>query len=466
MEFLLVLIITTVLLIALTGLIWFRSRNPAFVVGVFFLYFWTLHGAWRLVPDLEAGQTGDKRYSYLFDRLFPIALDGDYFLSLILYSAFLLLICLTILVFLPRQNRTDNDLSSPIRVSHVPLLVWGGCCLLGSFLIVRDSLAEALVLGLSGYDVTASGATVTPMFLIHQSLKVLAVMPGAVGTALLASGESGLYVRSRRSWPAAVGYAVFVAMLLAFGMLLGNKNELLAGLVAGVVFYTVNAPRPRILMLGVWGTVVFAGIALIDFFRTLAISEIVSGFSLDEAAQSVMEIGSSNEAFAAHFSLYGALHFSVPPTWGSSVLSLLASAVPRMFWPARPETIYVYYRDMVGAVESQGFTIHHATGWYLNFGVLGLLFGAVVFGAVWVFLFRNIGSAGPGRSTWTTLFFLVGFSFFTGGIPALVRVGIEGYKAVVLYSLLFPFLMMRIAAWPIFNKENANSDLAGQSEAP
>jgi len=32
----------------------------------------------------------------------------------------------------------------------------------------------------------------------------------------------------------------------------------------------------------------------------------------------------------------------------------------------------------VGAIQNQGYSLHHATGWYLNFGYFGVALGAVV----------------------------------------------------------------------------------------
>ena len=56
----------------------------------------------------------------------------------------------------------------------------------------------------------------------------------------------------------------------------------------------------------------------------------------------------SNEAFAAHFSLYGVLAAGTAPKFGYSLYSLACSVVPRVLWPSRPRDIYLYYSESVG----------------------------------------------------------------------------------------------------------------------
>ena len=52
-------------------------------------------------------------------------------------------------------------------------------------------------------------------------------------------------------------------------------------------------------------------------------------------------------------------------------------------------TSYQYYATGVGAREGQGYSIHHATGWYLNFGVAGVVMGAILLGRLWAGLYNN-----------------------------------------------------------------------------
>jgi hypothetical protein len=157
-------------------------------------------------------------------------------------------------------------------------------------------------------------------------------------------------------------------------------------------------------------------------------------------------VASSNEAFAAHFSLYGALALNVPLTYGESVLSMLASVIPRFAWPNRPPDIYLHYADSIGVAEGQGFTIHHATGWYLNFGVLGILAGALLWGWVWARCSVAAHPVGPHRSRFWILWGRVLPWMFVASIPMLIRAGLEGYKALLVEAFLLPTVILLLAS--------------------
>ncbi len=81
---------------------------------------------------------------------------------------------------------------------------------------------------------------------------------------------------------------------------------------------------------------------------------IVNGVSWAAVGPAALAPLKSNEIFAAHFSMYGALHYHLPFTWGASAVNLVASAVPRLAWPNRPPDVYAYYVNGVGAMEGQG----------------------------------------------------------------------------------------------------------------
>ena len=56
-----------------------------------------LFGAWYIVIDKTGGFSG-KHYGYLESKLFPIALDRNYLVTLGLYAVFIILVELTLLV--------------------------------------------------------------------------------------------------------------------------------------------------------------------------------------------------------------------------------------------------------------------------------------------------------------------------------------------------------------------------------
>ena len=137
------------------------------------------------------------------------------------------------------------------------------------------------------------------------------------------------------------------------------------------------------------------------------------------------------------------LRFQVPLTYGASVISLAASIVPRVFWPDRPWDIYPYYAESVQAAGGQGYSLHHAAGWYLNFGAAGVVLGAVVWGWLWASMFNRFHQ--PHSANTVMRFFTIRAPWvFVSGIPALIRTGIEGYKGLAIDSFLVPILSLAL----------------------
>ena len=443
-----ILAVATIGIAGLNWLIYRRTGTLVFALGGGLIYYWTFLGPWTLIKDL-ASLDYDTHYAYLFGKMFPVSLDGDYFTALVLYTVFGLAIFISIYGLAPPQTTMPVQNATPraIQISHQRLIGMTILAVCLSFFMVRDRLAEAVIAGMSGYEVTSGPDGKDSAFLLHQLFSSFAVIPWALGVSVLAAGHQGRYILGRRTALVTWLYAAVSGVLVGFGMLMGNKNELFWGLVMGVAFYLVNVPRPRIGRLAVLGTSGIAVLAVIDFMRSLAITELTTGFSWRKAGDAIAAIVASNEAFAAHFSMYGVLHYSVPITWGSSIASLLASFVPRFLWPERPATVYQSYVEGVGALPGQGYTIHHATGWYLNFGWLGVLVGGIVLGAIWTVLYRGMRRVQAGRSSTKSAYYAACLAAFTGGMAVLLRNGIEVYKPLAIFAVVVPIVVVRVASF-------------------
>jgi hypothetical protein len=189
-----------------------------------------------------------------------------------------------------------------------------------------------------------------------------------------------------------------------------------------------------------------ATLLTIDLVRGRSVGELaMTAVDLQEGgiASLIRMLTMSSEAFAAHFSMYGVLAFDVPIRPGQSVFSLVGSIVPSAIWPDRPADVYAYYANAVGAAQGQGFTIHHATACYLNFGVPGVLLGGAIMGLVWGRL--TAGSVTRLSSNERALGHLWRFlspTLFVAFLPALLRAGPEAYKALVVEGLLLPILLV------------------------
>ncbi|HJR76195.1 MAG TPA: hypothetical protein VJ805_04450 [Nitrospiraceae bacterium] len=451
MEFYWVLSASMAIIAVLAWLLFVRTGSFAFPLGVLFLYFWSLHGAWSIVAD-GLGEGTEKHHHYLYEKIFPIELNDDYLWTLILYACFIVVIELTVL-WKAESCLAVTVPTPPVYISHGSLLLVSVIAAFSSYAIVKDQLATAILLGKSGYSVTRGGlGELVPLFTLHQVLNRVALFSLAIGLAVFVVGRKGKWLVGETSAPIAVAYGIALSILFVYLTILGNKNELFSALILSGMFYSVNSNVIRPAMLGGVSILAVAGIGLVDFLRAFPVTALWEEVDWWEALQWAPEIRGSNEAFGAHFSLYGTLHFHAPLTYGSSLVSLLASVIPRIVWPERPGDIYAHYVDSVGiagGIGEQGFTIHHAAGWYLNFGLPGLFAGAVILGLVWAQCFnfyRRLERNGS-SSRWWYMFAVLAPCGFLASVPPLIRAGPEGYKGVLIEGLLVPATVMLLASY-------------------
>lgn len=438
MEYFAILITVTTVIASLTGALYLRTRDIGMVAGMAVLYYWSLYGAWFLVIDKTGGFSG-KNYHYLEQKLFPVALDDNYLLTLGLYAGFIVVVELTLLATLahPRDRPMPR-----LVLRHEPILLLGFLAASASIWLMWDKLGVAFRLNLSGYQYTRSETD--QWFTLHQVLNRVALIPPALGLAILAAGRHSRYfvsVRRRYTLPA---YAALFAVMGTFTFVLGNKNEVLAALVSGVLAYLGSAARPRRALAAATAAAGLCFLYAIDYFRGVPVSRL-GEFVRDhwqEAAGVGRLVSSSNEAYAAHFSMYGVLAAGVEPRFGYSFYSLACSVVPRILWPDRPADIYLYYSESVGAVQNQGYSIHHATGWYLNFGYAGVVAGAVAMGLVWAYAWNARLRVGQGSGLLFRIFAVIAPWMFVANLPSLVRCGPEGYKGLAVDGVLIPMVAL------------------------
>ena len=144
--------------------------------------------------------------------------------------------------------------------------------------------------------------------------------------------------------------------------------------------------------------------------------------------------------------------FRVEPKFGYSLYSLACSVVPRVLWPERPRDIYLYYSESVGTIQNQGYSLHHATGWYLNFGYAGVAVGAVVLGLIWAACLNAHQKIRRQSGLLYRLFAIIAPWVLVAGLPPLIRAGPEGYKGLILESFLIPIGVLVFACRTKFAK--------------
>jgi len=445
MEYFATLATASAMIALLTWALCRRARDfgtaVGLVTGIAALYYWSLYGAWFIVIDKTGGFSG-KNYQYLEQKLFPIALDGDYLATLALYGGFVVAVELTLLATLDRPRR---DPLPRLILRHDAILALGFVAAAASIYLMWDKLGAAFRWNVSAYHYTRTETD--RWFTLHQVLNRAALIPPALGVALLAAGRRSRFfvsVRRRYTLPA---YAVLFGVMGTFTFVLGNKNEILAALVAGLLAYLGSAARPRVALVAGVAAAGLWFLYAIDYFRGVPVARLAEFVSEHWREATGVEgfVSSSNEAYGAHFSMYGVLAADTQPRFGYSFYSLLCSIVPRLLWPDRPRDIYLYYSESVGAIQNQGYSIHHATGWYLNFGYAGVGLGAAAMGLAWAYSLNARRRIGRGSGLLFRIFAVIAPWVFVANLPSLIRSGPEGYKGLAVDGVMTPMIALALA---------------------
>lgn len=441
MIFYFLLIISTLIIFLLTFLLWERTKNLSFIIGSGFLYYWSLYGAWFIIYNKEM-ENSIFRYQYLEGKLFFIYLDYYYFLTLFIYSLFIWIILGILLLLVKKPRFIENKLY--LTVSHKRLILIGIIALLVSFLIIANDIFKAISSDVTIYSYTRFSGN--SFFTLHQLFNRMATLSLVLGFSVYLSGENSKIIRGEKSRFISWCYIIALFIMFIYLMILGNKNELFFAFIAGFLIYLINSRKPKIKKIILLSSISLILFGFIDAMRGFRYEDIFSQAGLGNFINGIFYLFTSNEAFAAHFSLYGILSKDIAFTYGTSILSLVFSAVPRIFWPDRPTDIYQYYVSQVGAATDQGYTIHHAAGWYLNFGIFGVFLGAMLFALIWAFLFNRFYTAFNRKSLFFRTFFLIVPWTFVGYIPTLIRAGAEIYKGVIIEAMIIPAVIFFLAS--------------------
>lgn len=436
MEYFTLLTLATVAIAILAWVLYRRSGDLGVLLGTAALYYWSLYGAWYVVVDKSGGFSG-KFYHYLEYKMFPVNLDSNYLATLASYAAFILFAQISLLLALPDRRAAQRNLPR-ILLRHEPILAIAAAAAAGSIFLIAGKISTAWSLNASAYYYTRTQTD--EWFTLHQVLNRVAMIPPAIGFATYLAGNRSRYFVSLPRRATLLGYLAVFTVMAAFTFVLGNKNEVLVSLITGFLCYFASVRRPRLLRVAATLIVGLWFLYAIDFFRSVPISSMEAALSgrIQEATEVGRFVTSSNEAYAAHFSLYGVLANQVEPKFGYSFYSLACSVVPRIFWAGRPADIYNYYADSVGSIQGQGYSLHHATGWYLNFGYPGIALGGIVLGLAWAYCLRARRRIRPTSGLTFRLFAITAPWLFVAGIAPLVRAGPEAYKGLLIEGVLIP----------------------------
>lgn len=448
--------------------IWKKTKEPAFILGIALIYYWTLAGAWIIIFDLltnDKGKDFGVHYYHYREALFYIHLDNSYLLALLYYGLFMIVIQGCVLFF-ARKPEIETESTPPVFINHRILIV---ACIAGaivSCMLVWKEILIAAKFGESIYVVTRlqPGKFAT----LHQLINFCIVISLYIGLIGYISGKNGKYITGDSSKKILWFYIFCVFFVEGYLLLLGNKREIFFAGIFGALFYFSNVSgkikwQPIAMLIAIIFTPMlfndglrsYSPEWLTHYFDTsgleLHIDQVIE-YTEFSVKSSTLAFLFSNEMFSAHFSMYGLIAQHVPFTYGSSILSFVYSLVPRVILPNRPEDCYEYYVKSVHALKGQGYTIHHASGWYVNFGLPGVLFGAALLGILWSWFYNKMNELKKIKNKFMKLLFIIGMLGFTAQLPSLLRSGPEAYKALIFEALIIPAVIIYFSS--LFVKKN------------
>ena len=125
MIYITVLFLSTFFIFFALFLIWHKTKEISFVIGILLIFFFTFLGGWFITIDLITNNIFKNYgldYYYLYDKMFPVYLDGNFHAAIILYFLFIIFIELTVLILVKRRKKNSDIKIKPICISHTRIL--------------------------------------------------------------------------------------------------------------------------------------------------------------------------------------------------------------------------------------------------------------------------------------------------------------------------------------------------------
>ena len=405
-----------------------KSSSLIPVVPIAAMYYWSLYGVWSWIPMKLRGES-----SYTEEALFAVNIDEFYLLSVVYYSLFIVVFAIYECHMIRKKSilyADRNELSQHYqqKINQLSDSKWyniGVVTLLAAFILLWfKDLATAFSSGQSAYQVSrwdsgTGAAEYLSMFL---------------GNLFIVLSIPLLFVTNRNRKKRR--YIFMILIYDGMNFLLGNRSALLCSLVLAIIIYAEiyglkKLFRLRNILLGVACLLL---IQVISIVRGLSITALISGeftFSIGDIFQS---LAGSSEKEAAQVSMYGTLKKDVPFTYGASALFLISTIIPSFLGIPRPERVYTHYIEhAVPSGVDVGWTINHVTAWYINFGFLGIILGALLWGYTLKFFFRRKNN----------YIYMYGAALFSSAAITMIRDGgIECYKGALLLNTIIPMLVV------------------------
>ncbi|HNW90541.1 MAG TPA: hypothetical protein PKN48_12825 [Bacteroidales bacterium] len=452
MKYIFLLSIITLISVFLAYLIYKKTRSVAIIIGLLLIYYWTFNGAWLFVFDVLSGYEGKNigfTYYVIERKMFPLFLDNDYLLSVLYYGIFYIILLLTLFLITRKIDFKINNNKLPVRLIPFNLFLISFVSLILSYLCVHHKFQEAIDTKTSLYYMIRH--TPNRFATLHQIFNMISVFTAYLTLVVYLSGKNAkyFYLKNKKIF---FGILIFVniTIISLYFVLIGNKHDLIFAGLFGFLFYFANNLAVVWKKVVLFIVIIVFPLTLTDFVRGLPLLNYatrmpVDKFDMGGKVPSYLNVLFNNEMFYAHFSMYGTLSKDVELTHGKSFLNLAESFIPRVLVPERSADAYTHYTTSVHAKQGQGYSLHHATGWYINFGIIGTLLAGLIWGLVWGLVIKKNFRISRVKNKFFIILYVLAPTLFVAFIPNLIRNGIEGYKALLLEAFIIPTVIAFVA---------------------
>jgi hypothetical protein len=258
---------------------------------------------------------------------------------------------------------------------------------------------------------------------------------------LAAAGASAVvcYAFARRPAEHAVLFVAALAYNAARVVLLSSKLSLLASVLALIIGFSTRSRADRPAGAGAWRTLRSALVAVVmvlvaSYAFAAAVPTAERGAVGPAVAQGATNAVSRSYGVDALLAVNGYVDRGGPLQMGASIAGLAWSWVPRQLWPDKPKSFSVQFGEEVFSFSSIAGESYFAPGyfgeWVMNWGTLGLLAGAIVFGAglalvdamasvprrvLWIIVMVHLVEGSLVAQFWLAAPFLVGGYWILGG---------------------------------------------------
>lgn len=452
---------------------WKITKEYCIPLTTFFLFYFTFAGAYFFAADAYSGFKGAAiglHYYLIFDRMFPVRFDLYYVQACLYYAVFVLVFQLLLLFFLKRlyrkRNINNQESALPFRFEINPYSIFFisvGLIALSIFCL-RDEILFAIQNCQSVYLVTRNNHN--RLYTIHQLANEFCVLIPFIAYAVFISESRKISLSVKQ-----VKWAKFILLTTCFIAalyitFLGNRRELLSALIICSLLFINNFKKASLGKYGLIFGLSFVMFLSNDVIRSTMVptflnkiflqntthfnrspEKIISNNTVsknDKLKQAISSFVLSNELFYAHFSMYGVLEHQIKPTNGSSIKYLASSIIPRVFMSERPDDIYTYYVKEINAAPGQIYTLHNATGWYLNFGLFGIVLGATIIAFFFITAFHLQSRRNIFKNKFLIILSDMALVLISAQFVTFITAGPEAYKAMLIEGIILPVLIFSI----------------------